>query len=420
MNILLIHQYAGNKGDRAVAFAMCHLIKVIKPSANIVISTSSPEMWSNEPYYKENHIRFIGNSWDFSNAVPRFYWVALQKIQKYTFTILRTLYLKLGKNFLCSFFINPVFLHEAKKADLVLSVGGHHFTTLLSRDLVSSINYDAMATLSLGKSLICFSQSFGHFEFHNPKNEVLTKKILMNCKLLLPREPQGTGDLIKLGIPKNKIKETYESVITLNSLIDKYIVPSKRCKKVGIAIYATQKRASSIHENYVSSFVNICDYINKKGYEVYFFPMELKGTGPDDRFLIHEILTKVVHPSMCFVYDRDMTTEKHIKEVAKCQVFIGHKTHSTIFSMATGTPLIGIAYHVKAFEFMHQFGVEKYCIDDQKLSSKVLIDKFDQLVRELDNIGVKMFGAAKKMSNVVKADMEYILNYRTPMEKEQL
>ena len=51
-------------------------------------------------------------------------------------------------------FINPGYRKVVQDADLVLSVGGHHFTTLLSRDLVSSINYDAMAVLSLDP-IIC-------------------------------------------------------------------------------------------------------------------------------------------------------------------------------------------------------------------------------------------------------------------------
>lgn len=53
MNIFLIHQYAGNKGDRAVAYAMCNLIKSIDSSINITISTSSPELWNNEPFYSK-------------------------------------------------------------------------------------------------------------------------------------------------------------------------------------------------------------------------------------------------------------------------------------------------------------------------------------------------------------------------------
>lgn len=147
MNIFLIHQYAGNKGDRAVAYAMCNLIKSIDSSINITISTSSPELWNNEPFYSKNGIKFVSNSWCFSEASPHCYWQTLEKVKPYTFTILRTLYLNMGKNSICKCFINPGFSKAVQNADLVLSVGGHHFTTLLSRDLVSSINYDAMAVL---------------------------------------------------------------------------------------------------------------------------------------------------------------------------------------------------------------------------------------------------------------------------------
>ena len=50
MNIFLIHQYAGNKGDRAVAYALCRLIKSIKGDAQITISTSSPTLWNGKEF----------------------------------------------------------------------------------------------------------------------------------------------------------------------------------------------------------------------------------------------------------------------------------------------------------------------------------------------------------------------------------
>lgn len=409
MNIFLIHQYAGNKGDRAVAYAMCNLIKSIDSSINITISTSSPELWNNEPFYSKNGIKFVSNSWCFSEASPHCYWQTLEKVKPYTFTILRTLYLNMGKNNICKCFVNPGFRKAVQDADLVLSVGGHHFTTLLSRDLVSSINYDAMAVLSLGKPLVCFSQSFGPFDFHNPKNEILTKKILSACKKLLPRELKSADELRRMGVTNDKVKNTFESVITLNSLITDYVNPTKRDKRVGIAIYATQKREPEVHANYIKTFADTCNYLNAQGYEVRFFPMELKGTGPDDRILIKEITDKVSKPTMCKVYDEDLTTENHIKEVAKCQFFIGHKTHSTIFAMATGTPLVGVAYHVKTREFMHQFECEEYCIDDCKLSPQILQSTIGSLLSKIDIVGNLLFSRAREMSFEVRNEFNFII-----------
>lgn len=408
--VLLIHQYAGNKGDRAVAFAMCKLMREVEQDISITISTSSPALWKNEPYFEQHDIKFINNGWEFSLATPKWYWGILNRFSKYFFTILRTLYLILGRNHLSYLFISPEFRRAVNMSDLVISVGGHHFTTLLSRDLVSSINYDAMAVLSLGKPLVCFSQSFGPFQFHNPQNERLTRKILLNCNLLLPREQEAARELWSLGIPKRKIKDTFESVITLCSIIDPYVLPSERGKRVGIAIYATKNRNKQERLYYIKTISDICNNLHQRGFCTRFFPMEIKGTEPDDRGIIREIVDKVQNPKFCFVYDVDMTTEQHICEVAKCQLFIGHKTHSTIFAMLTGTPLVGIAYHIKTRAFMHQFDIEQFCIDDSNLSEETFVEIYNKLSKEIDQIGMKLFSKAHEMSEVIKNDIQLILN----------
>jgi polysaccharide pyruvyl transferase WcaK-like protein len=59
MNILLFNQYAGNKGDRAVLYATCQMLKRIHPDANIIVSTSSPELYDGYSYYKDNNIEFV-------------------------------------------------------------------------------------------------------------------------------------------------------------------------------------------------------------------------------------------------------------------------------------------------------------------------------------------------------------------------
>ena len=408
--VLLIHQYAGNKGDRAVAFAMCKLMKEVEQDISITISTSSPALWKNESYYEQNDIKFITNGWEFSSATPKWYWRILNRFSKYSFTILRSLYLILGKNHLSYLFISPEFRRAVNMSDIVISVGGHHFTTLLSRDLVSSINYDAMAVLSLGKSLVCFSQSFGPFQFHNPQNERLTRKILHHCRLLLPREQEAVHELWSLGIPKSIIKNTFESVITLCSIIDPYVLPSERGKRIGIAIYATKNRKEDERLYYVDTMAVICNILHKRGFCTCFFPMEIKGTEPDDRGIIREIVDRVQNPKFCFVYDTDMTTEQHICEVAKCQIFIGHKTHSTIFAMLTGTPLVGISYHVKTMAFMRQFDIEQYCIEESNLSEKTFIEIYDKLSKEIDSVGMKLFSKAREMSEVIKNDIQLVLN----------
>ena len=406
MKILLIHQYAGNKGDRAVAFAMCRMLKRINPSVEITISTTSPQLWEHDVYFQQNGISFIPCSWDFSEGCSHWYWSILRRFHKYTFTIQRNIYMLLGRSLFAQFFINPVFLHHLRSANKVISVGGHHFTTILARDIVSSINYDAMAVLTQSKKLICFSQTFGPFHFFNKKNLYLTKKILSSCSQLYIRESNSIKELNKLGITKDKIKSTYESVLTLHSLIKEYTIPSMRAKRIGISIYATQKRSVKAHSAYVSTFARICDHLISQGYEICFFPMEIKGTEPDDRPLIREIISSIKSETSYFMQDEDTPTEVHLQEVSKCRIFIGHKTHSCIFALVTGTPLVGLAYHAKTRDFMQQFECDEFCINDEDFTLNNIITIINSIEDNINHIGIHLFSKSQEYCNKIESNLK--------------
>ena len=211
---------------------------------------------------------------------------------------------------------NPEFKKALKQSSVVISVGGHHFTTMLSRDLVSSINFDAMVASSY-RRIICFSQSFGPFDFHNPKNRLLTQRLLSNS-ILMPREEKSVKEIHTfLGKEEAEVIPTYESVLTLANHIQ-YLPIEQRDNAVGIAIYCTQSRTVEERKHYQQTIADFCNYVIDKGYSIRFFPMEIKGSAPDDRGFIAEIIAKVLRADKCFIYEDDMETLEHLEEVSKC------------------------------------------------------------------------------------------------------
>ena len=78
--------------------------------------------------------------------------------------------------------------------------------------------------------------------------------------------------------------------------------------------------------------------------------------------------------------------------------------------MLTGTPLVGISYHVKTMAFMRQFDIEQYCIEESNLSEKTFIEIYDKLSKEIDSVGMKLFSKAREMSEVIKNDIQLVLN----------
>ena len=409
MNILLFNQYAGNKGDRAVLYATCRMLREIRPDANIVVSTSSPELYDDYSYYKENNVEFVPTAWDYTRVKSyRVYWKLLNRFSKYFFTILREVYLRKCCYGITRLFINPQFYKAVKQADVIISVGGHHYCTLLSRDLVSDINFDAMAIRLQKKNFTCFSQTFGPFDFHKPHNLLLTRDILSHSKLY-PREDDSREMLLKFQVPEENITKTYETVLSLSRGVSEYVAPTSRSKSVGIAIYCTQKRSPEVEENYLQGISILCNHVIKLGYDVKFFPMELKGTLPDDRPYIQRIIDRVECADKCYVYDKDLETAEHLREVSRCRLFVGHKTHSTIFALSTGTPLLAIAYHPKTIEFMRQFEMEQFVIDDKVMTGDKLISMFDDLSTCLDEVGRKAITYSKVFSEIIFSQLEEVI-----------
>lgn len=409
MNILLFNQYAGNKGDRAVLYALCNMILEIQPTASVFVSTSNPQMYDGYTFYQKHGIQFLPASWDYTNVKTcQLYWRTLNKVKKYAFTILREAFLRDKCKWLTFFLVNPVFRKAVKNADYIISVGGHHYCTLLSRDLVSTINFDAFAVKLLNKSFTCFSQTFGPFSFYKKKNEIATRKIL-NCSTLYLREYNSFKALTEFGISPKNLHLTYETVFSLSRQFSGYTIPSSRSPKVGISIYCTQKRNEFEEKNYIDSIAELCNHVISSGYEILFFPMEMKGTPPDDRPFIRQIIKKVKFKNDCRILDEDLETAVHLQEISQCQMFIGHKTHSAIFAITTGTPLLAIAYHPKVIEFMRQFDMDEYVIEDTKLDSDILISNFEKLKTDMDPIGRKEIEKSLDYATKLNLDLSEIV-----------
>jgi polysaccharide pyruvyl transferase WcaK-like protein len=408
--ILIINQYSANKGDRGVLFAMTS--ELLKHDVQITVSTHNPSLWDDYDFYRENNIKFVPWGWDFSllddsNIFERIYFNLLDKFKKYTYTINRKLFLKnINYKILYKMLMNPIYYKSLKESDIVISTGGHHITTLLSIDAISSQIYDISLALSLKKKTIVWSQSIGPLDFKNKENELFVNKILDDANSIYVRDNKSYSHI------KNKNTfDTYESVFLLSNLFKDYKLPSKRDNVVGISIYSTKQRTDNEKELYIQILADFSNFvIDKYNLKVRFLPMEIKNSEPDDRPMIYSIIEKIKQKDFCTILDKDLETAEHLLEVSKCRFFVGHKTHSIIFSLTTGTPLIALAYHPKSRDFMKQFNFEDYVIDDKDLQSKLLINIFDKLFLNFDSVGSHSILRSKEMSNKISNDLLNVIS----------
>ena len=416
-NVLIINHYAGNKGDRAV---LHFVIRELQRNGveNIAVSVHDRALWEHERQQWGPTVRLVPWGWNAERPrrkgrlSRRLWWERQRWYRKVAFPLVRGALLSGRGGVWVRRLANREFSAAIRRADLVISTGGHHMTTLLSPDGISETQYDMALALLFKKPLVLWSQSIGPFECSDRRNRELAGSILLGCREVQVRDIHSLVEIESLGVASSQVRETHESVLGMNDVVDEFIPPSQREPVVGIAIYAAQQREQNMHREYVDTIAALVDHAVATGCQVRFFPMELKDSGPDDRRLIRQILATATHGGECMLIDGDMDTFSHMNEVAKCRVFVGHKTHSAIFALAVGTPLVALAYHRKTEDFMEQYELKQNVIPDAQLNAAHLIEVFDRVCRDADSIAEQQVRVGSRLGTNVRADFCDMLKRR--------
>lgn len=287
-------------------------------------------------------------------------------------------------------FTNREFATALTQVDAVISTGGHHFTTILSRGKMNFQIYDLALANIFEKKTALWSQSIGPIKCIEPADEKFFVNNLRKVGGIYCRDKKSIDELTRLGVQGNNIHLTFESVLGLNEVINDLRPPSGRENIIGMAVYVQARRSGEEYNKYIKTLASFVDCVVDNGWSVRLFPHEIKKSAADDRPCLNDILRLVRDGNNCEILDEDLPVLDHLNKVKQCRLFVGHKTHSVIFALATNTPVIAIAYHVKFLEFMNQYGISEYCIDDKSLTTDRLIATYNEIIVNLDSINCQL------------------------------
>ena len=413
MNVLIINQCSTNKGDRAVLYFVLRELKAAGIS-DVTVSASNPEYWHDKPDFPDIDVRIIPWGRDVSRRKNAgilgkiFHLLCKVKLPRLIyFTLMRNAFINGKCPSYLRLFVNKQYLESLKKANLVISTGGHHLTTIIAKHIRTPQIFDMAVTLMYKKPLLLWSQSIGTFDFKSPKDKSMIQKILSNTEQIFIRDKASETEIQKLEVFPKYLAKTRESVFGLYDVVKSRTAPSVRDTVMGVSVWTGNKQNPKSWDNYIRCFAELIDHaIKSRGYKIRFFPMEMQGS---DRPCIEEIIKRVSKKEKCEIVEGFPGTVDHINAVSQCRMFVGHKTHSQIFSLVAATPILAIAYHKKTEDFMAQFELEKCCIADTQFSSWKLIEMFDWINENLDQISQKQQGTAYKMYEQVRKDFKLML-----------
>lgn len=413
MKALIINQYAGNKGDRAVAYFELRELAKKSNIDKIYLSTNNPSWWHQKDSIPQGaNVSLIPWGWNVAGFNPRnrWHWEHRRFMRIVALPFLAFCYQKNIKIplWIARLYTNHVYLDAVLDADIIISTGGHHLTTRFTPDLRCELFFDIL-TAAMYRSVTMWSQTFGPFRFQNKNLKNACIKLLSSSKLCI-RDLQSEQEINTLCATPN-VSFTYETVIGLENEITEYILPSKREKKVGITIYNAEARTNQKYSNYIKTMAQTADYLCENSFEVVFFPHEIKGAGINDRDCIKDIIQLCSNKRKIQFIDVDEPTAKHLKAISECSMFIGHKTHSVVFALTVGTPLLAIAYHSKTYDFLKQYGLTANVIDESKLTFDLIRDKINEIIANMDAIGQIQITKSREYGSIVRKHFSEITKY---------
>jgi polysaccharide pyruvyl transferase WcaK-like protein len=222
------------------------------------------------------------------------------------------------------------------------------------------------------------------------------------------RDEGSLAELEQAGVDRTRVHRTQETVFGAGA--DSWTPPSQRQKVVGVSIYTGSLRDAATQEAYCLAMSGLVDHGTARGYRVLFLPMQLKGQKGDDRGIIQRIITMSKKSGQIEMLEADIPTREHLRRVQECQLFIGHKTHSIIFSLVTGTPVLAISYHQKTNDFMAHYQLSDHCVNEPEISAELLCRLFDNIEADLDRTGETQVRQAKIQHTSMAEDFKGMLS----------
>ncbi|MCK9478950.1 MAG: polysaccharide pyruvyl transferase family protein [Firmicutes bacterium] len=393
--IMIICQCATNKGDRAIAEYL--LDRLSSEDIFITLSTTEPTLWANTGIKR---LKVIGmgyrNLFDkINNRYIRKICHRITKLYYEHFVYPELISNKTKKN--CER-ISKEYISALKEAELVIVTGGHHITSIRNKNALFAITYDIALASIYSKKYILWSQTIGPLSFENQKIKGLFAKIINNANAVFIRDDNSRRCLDELvGSNQGNIFKSYDSVFGFGN--KEYRPIAERENKVGISIFNGLKKAFDTYP----AIAKVLDFFALQGNSIEFFRMEHDAKELRD---IKSIIDLMKVKATIKIYPFESSTEEHLQELSSCRYYIGYKTHSVIMALATGTPLLGICYHKKTHDFMADYGLEGYAIDDEMFNEEQGILISQKIIEQANNIHMLMIEKSKEIAFAIRDHFE--------------
>ncbi len=249
-----------------------------------------------------------------------------------------------------------------READMILSAPGaflHDFYSIEER----LQGYEA--ALALQKPLILLGQSIG--PFWKPESLRRIPQVLNRVARICVRDALSKQHLLDAGVNAEKINETGDMAFLWRTLAPGYFQEKTGpIETIGMGFRVWPLNDTKAEKEIIIKAVRLCRFLLDDPNRHLVFLSTCQGIKNyvDDSALAEQIIGELPKQLRvrCRINRSHLGPESLVKELKKCDAFIGMRLHTCILAMLGGVPAMGLAYEPKTRETYSQLGLEKFQI----------------------------------------------------------
>lgn len=252
------------------------------------------------------------------------------------------------------------------------------------------------------------------------KNNIIkyfTEKVLKKLDYIFARETI-TEEYLSKFMPKERYILIPDMAFMLESANIEFSFINELKKNNGILIGITVRNwnfpnvadKNKARENYIEQVKSFMEYYIRNRKATFIFVPQVIVSYASDTDIANEIIEKMSDDCKeNFVIRNDDWSPLEIKTlISKFDYFVGTRMHSNIFATSMYIPTLAIAYEKKTNGIMETVGQQEYVLEIDNLNSKKMIEKFELLIKNKEEIKKELVERRKEIKEDILLKTEKV------------
>ncbi|OMP66620.1 polysaccharide pyruvyl transferase CsaB [Domibacillus epiphyticus] len=352
----------GNTGDEAILESIVDNLRSEVPNIDITVFSLSPEQTA-----REHNVKTVYRAWRRENK---------EKIK------------------------------ALRNADVLISGGGGLLQdTYPTKFLFGPLPYYliiSMLAKVCGARVMFFSQGIGPVT--STWGKFLMRRFANKADFITVRDQYSKDYLENLKVTRPETVVTADIVFAFQKKHDDACMQSLNLTG-GEKLLAVSVRPWFEHNDYEDKLASALDeLIEKDDVTPVFVPME----GHHDVDASKRVLAKMENAEACHLLAGDFTPNQYLNFIGACDVTVGLRLHSLIFSALTGVPHIGISYDKKVESLLKRSGMWEYSFRLEELDRDKLVQHTRDVLMNRDALSEKVAENAAVMRKDALENIELL------------